>query len=297
MTSVSEETLAGWTGPSSSTEQEKQDRTERMIRDAVDAHPAFAHMTYQIYAKGSYANNTNVKADSDVDIVVECRDLYYWEDHEPSKGGHPPSGSYEGPWTPEKLRRELEAALEAKFPKGITAGGTAIRVHSTSSRVDADVVPCFQFKYYFSDGSFREGTKVFKKNGGSIKNYPKLQLKNGRAKNERTNHKYKKTVRILKRLENKMVSEGKTNEVPSYLMECLIYNCPNEAFEKPTWTAVLRYCLAHIFNQTLGAEPDTEADRWLEVNRAKFLFAPGQKWSRSSAHKFASDAWNYMEFD
>ncbi|MFS0483125.1 hypothetical protein ACL1A8_12465 [Corynebacterium striatum] len=56
--------LAGWTGPSSPTEQEKQDRTERMIREAIEAHPAFDGMSCKIYAKGSYANNTNVKADT-----------------------------------------------------------------------------------------------------------------------------------------------------------------------------------------------------------------------------------------
>ena len=35
-----EEKLAGWTGPSSDTEQEKQERTERMIREAVAGHAA-----------------------------------------------------------------------------------------------------------------------------------------------------------------------------------------------------------------------------------------------------------------
>ncbi|RKW85922.1 nucleotidyltransferase, partial [Corynebacterium diphtheriae] len=32
----------------------------------------------------------------------------------------------------------------------------------------------------------------------------------------------KKTVRILKRLENELVAKGLTEEVPSYLLECLI---------------------------------------------------------------------------
>lgn len=77
---VTEEKLAGWTGPSSPTEQDKQERTERMIREAIDEHDGFDgyRSDFSIYTKGSYANNTNVKSDSDVDIVVECTDVCYW---------------------------------------------------------------------------------------------------------------------------------------------------------------------------------------------------------------------------
>lgn len=89
-----EEKLAGWTGPSSPTEQEKQDRTERMIRDAVTAHPAFEGYDIEVYTKGSYANKTNVRADSDVDIAVQCHEAIYSDEAEP--GVKPASGSYTG---------------------------------------------------------------------------------------------------------------------------------------------------------------------------------------------------------
>ncbi len=297
VTSISESQLAGWIGPSSATEQDKQDRTERMVRDAIAAHGTFKGSNLTIYAKGSYANNTNVKSDSDVDIVVECREVEYWEEHNPAQGGHPTSHAYTGVWTPDYLRAEVGKALRAKFPGAVESGSTAFRVHSSSSRVDADVVPCFTFKYYFADGSFREGTKVFKTSGGAVKNYPKLQLANGKAKNVRTSSAYKKAVRILKRLENVMVLAGVTEEVPSYLMECLVYNCPDSAFSQSSWTAVMQSCVATIFNETRGAEPSDQIERWLEVNEAKYLFAPGQKWTRSSAHSFADAAWDYMGFD
>lgn len=179
--------LAGWTGPSSPTEQEKQDRTERMIREAIEAHPAFDGMSCKIYAKGSYANNANVKADSDVDIAVECQDLSYWDEH--ASGAHPASnGIYEGIWTPEKLRHELTIALRARFSTSVdTSGSTAIQINSNSARVEADVVPCFSYRYYFSPTSYREGAKIFKTDGNSIVNYSALQLENGRNKNNRTN--------------------------------------------------------------------------------------------------------------
>jgi hypothetical protein len=297
MATVSEAQLAGWTGPSSTTEQDKQDRTERMIREAINAHDAFKGSAYSIYAKGSYANNTNVKSDSDVDIVVECQEVCYWEDIDPASGGHPASTPYVGDWTPEFLRDQVQAALEAKFPGSVVAGGTAFTINSSTSRVDADVVPCFTFKEYFANGSFREGTKVFKSSGGTIDNYPNLQLANGRSKNTRTNGAYKKTVRILKRLENAMVDAGIHVEVPSYLIECLAYNCPDANVGWSTWTANVRDCLATIFNGTLGAEPSDGSSRWLEANDVKYLFHWQQKWTRESAHAFADAAWNYMEFD
>jgi len=74
-----EDQLSGWTVPSSDTEKDKQDRTERMIRQAIDAHAPFNNCSLKVFTKGSYANNTNVRLDSDVDIAVECKDVLYWD--------------------------------------------------------------------------------------------------------------------------------------------------------------------------------------------------------------------------
>jgi len=112
--------------------------------------------------------------------------------------------------------------------------------------------------------------------------------------NKRTNTYYKKAVRILKRLENSMVAAGVTDELPSYLMECLVYNCPDEYFARTTWRDVMQGCLANIFNNTFGPEPTVESERWLEVNEAKYLFFTSQKWTREQVHTFAGAAWTYM---
>ncbi len=290
-----EEKLSGWTGPSSSTEQDKQDRTERMIREAIKEHVAFDGCDLSVYAKGSYANNTNVKADSDVDIAVQCGEAVYWD--EATKGAHPPSGSYTGIWTPAKLRSELEAALKAKFPGQVdSSGSTAFRIHSGSARVDADVVPCFDYRYHFSSNNYREGAKVFKKNGTSLKNYPKQQLENGRAKNTRTKQYYKKTVRIMKRVENVMVAEGVHREVPSFFVECLVYNCPDSVFLEPTWTKTVEGAIVHIWQQLEGDEPSVESERWLEVSECKYLFNSAQDWSRQNGRDFVKAAWNYLGY-
>lgn len=287
-----EEKLAGWTGPSSDTEKEKQERTERMIRQALDRHPPFKECSLNVFAKGSYANNTNVRADSDVDIAVECTNALYWE--EERKGLHVPSGKYEGIWTPQKLRYELTAALKQAFGDQVDdSGTTAIQINSGSARVDADVVPCFSYRYYHEFGS-RDGTKIFKTDGASIVNYPAQQLENGIAKNKSTGYAYKKGVRVLKRIENAMANERRFRDLPSFFIECLAYNCPNAAFLHPTWTECLRAILLHLWTHLQGGEPAT--GRWEEVNGCFYLFHPGQKWTRQDGREFVKAAWNYLGF-
>lgn len=290
-----EATLANWTGPSSATEQQKQDRTERMIREAISAHRPFADCGLNVYAKGSYANNTNVRADSDVDVAVECTEVEYWEEAEP--GAHRAGAPYSGIWTPEKLRSELVAALAAKFPGQVdTTGSVAIQVNSSSARVDADVVPCFTYRLYFASGTSREGTKIFAKNGSSMENYPAQQLENGRSKNLRTGFAYKKAVRILKRIENAMADQGQHRELPSYFIECLAYNCPDGVFGRSTWTEVVKECLGHIWEDLQGSEPSDAEQRCLEVNECFYLFHAGQKWNRAWGREFSHAAWNYLGF-
>jgi hypothetical protein len=286
--------LAGWTGPSSDTEQEKQDRTERMIKEAINAHPAFQTLSRNVYAKGSYANNTNVRSDSDVDIAVECTNLFYYDKVAPEHGSS--ITPYSGEWSdPQRLRDELIIALRAKFGSDVdTSGSTAIQVHLSSARVEADVVPCFEYRWYQSADDWIEGARVYKTDGTHVENYSARQLSNGRAKNNRTNQKYKKTVRILKRLENAMASDGTHQEVPSFFIECLVYNCPDSLFTALTWTETVENVLAHIHNSLQGDEPSDEDDRWLEVNGIKFLFHVRQKWSRKDGRDFALAGWNYL---
>jgi len=290
-----EEQLSGWTGPSSDSEKGKQERTERMVREAIDAHSRFDDCELSVYAKGSYPNNTNVRMDSDVDIAVECTEAEYWGEAKP--GAHVPQSRYKGKWTPTELRKELNAALVKKFTSDVDASGsTAIRVHSSSARVEADVVPCFSYRYYLSRKKSRVGTKVFKTDGSSVINYPAQQLTNGTEKNKRTGHAYKRAVRILKRVQNAMVQSGHSDELPSYFIECLAYNCPDQLFSGSNWTEIVRATLIHFWNELDGDEPEDPNSRWKEVNGNFFLFHSKQKWTRADGRSFSLAAWNHLGF-
>jgi len=292
-----ESTLSNWTAPSSSSEAEKQERTLRMIRGAITTHRAFDGYSVQVYAKGSYPNNTNVRLDSDVDTAVQIEregGIFYFEETEE---GLVHRVTYDGIWTPARLRAETEAALQAEFGTQVdTSGRTAIGVNSSTARVDADVTPCFDYRYYYGNQRYHEGIRIYRNDGSEVENYPAQHLKNGIEKNTATSLRYKRAVRILKNLANAMSEEGYHREVPSYFIECLVYNCPNHLFDALTWTNRVTGILAHIWGQLEGPEPTDGSARWVEVNGIKFLFHDAtQKWRRSDARDFAAAAWNYLK--
>jgi hypothetical protein len=257
---------------------------------------------------------------------VQCCEVVYFEEESP--GAHGPSTPYTGPWTPAKLRSEVEAALRAEFPGQVDASGTvAIEVESSTARVDADVVPCFSYEYRFASGGHRDGTRVFRRTTGSFENFPQQQLDQGRAKNSRTNQRFKRAVRVLKRVENAMVGDNVHREVPSFLVECLVYNCPDRLLTPYSWSDRIRGLLVHIWDATQGdAEPGAH-ELWLEVNESKgpaqnylrdsvrnpacqtpcegrsssasdpkYLFCTHQSWTRGDARDFSKAAWNYLGF-
>ena len=122
--------------------------TERMVREAISEHPTFQGYPIAEYAEGSYPNNTNVRTESDVDISVQCRDATC-TGTSPHNVCPSLSPSYSGIWNPSRLRSEVAVALQAKFPGQLdTRGRVAIKVNSSTVRVDADVVPCFHYRDY-----------------------------------------------------------------------------------------------------------------------------------------------------
>ena len=223
--------LSNSTGPASATEQEDRDRTEKRIADAV-ARDSFLGGNVRVFVKGSYANNTNVRRDSDVDIAVEWKSWAYVSrtnqatDHSWTQLGVNTTSHDMGP---AEYRQRVEAALVNAFGSAAVdlSGNKAVTVAASSTTLDADVVPCFRHKRWSRPN--REpavGIRLFPKNGGQIDNWPEQNRSNGNAKNVNTGRRYKQIVRALKRLENDMVATGRLQaEVHGYFIECLSTTC------------------------------------------------------------------------
>lgn len=235
--------------PPSETEDSKRQATEDQIRKALARHPGLHGRPYRVYAKGSYANNTNVRLNYDVDIAVEYYGYFYTdlcfelEGLDKSVVGLVDSTD---PYKRADFKSDVLEALKASFGSdAIQEGNIAYRVREKRTTLPADVVPCWEYRRYDRIGSgnavYNLGSRVFPKNGGTRDNFPQLQHDNGVQKNLLTARRYKRMVRSLKKLQTKMVREGFLSvELPSYLTECLVYNVPNSNFGHTTYLQDLR---------------------------------------------------------
>ncbi len=234
MTVTSTETV-GWTAIGA---QDAAQRTYASIKQALRAHPNLTEDKVEIFLQGSYANDTNVKVDSDIDVVVMLPNTFA---SDTTRLTSIEKQSYDLSWVPavytsQDLRRDIEQALNTFYRGYVEPKNKCIRVNKRDGYLDADVVPAIQHRLYHkftnSLDYFTEGTALYPKNGGMTINYPKEHKKNGTTKNKVCNELFKPTVRQLKNLKRHAVNQGLIDpkNAPGYLLECLVYNAPPQLF-------------------------------------------------------------------
>ncbi|MDI3420318.1 nucleotidyltransferase family protein [Streptomyces luteolus] len=289
--------LSRWIKPSSDTEDEQQKRAERMVKAAVDRSPVAAKA--KVYAKGSYPNSTNVRRDSDVDIVVECCEVYFHDGAAPSSSTPKQRRPKSLWWPPEEWRSTVHSLLQDHFGRQQVDAdhNVAFNIPAVDgSRPSIDVVPSYEYRAYRrldGAGDPAIGSLVWCKDGKKIVNWPKQQLVNGRNKNTSTGHRYKNMVRALKNAENELVRLGRVTEQPSYLMECLVYNVPDPILKRGhSLDDTFRAALTHLIEGTLN---DVHKS-WAEPNEIKPLFGAGQKWSVDDAHKLVVETFYLLNY-
>jgi Nucleotidyltransferase domain len=193
----------------------------------------------EIFLQGSYANSTNIRADSDVDIVVMMKSVFVGASERLSGAALASfSALSTAKYTATDLKRDVQLELEKYYGSArVHRRNKCIKVDASPGYVDADVVPCFQYRYYnvsyVSIDSYVEGISITPDRGGQIVNFPKRHIANGQTKNGTlTQGRYKSTVRQIKRLRNRAVDLGYLADgvAPGYLLECMTYNTPNDRF-------------------------------------------------------------------
>lgn len=292
--------LSKWIKPSSEHEKAQQDRAEAMVRTAIKASAEFDGSSLKIYTKGSYPNNTNVRRDSDVDVVVELHDCFY---HDYASGLTSPTPSigapYEGPWTPGKWRSAVRDALVGHFGAASidATGKIAIEVSAVAgSRPSADVVPSFNYYRYDSADRSRSqnGSVVFPSDGGAkVVNWPQQQLDKGRALNTASGSRYKNYVRALKNAENTLCRAGTLPALPSYFMECLVFNVPAPTLKAGTLDEGFRATLKSVWDQL---KIESVKTTMVEPNLQKYLFTWDKKWTLQDGENLIREAWNYLGY-
>ena len=294
-----EDTFTSWAKGPGTTEQTKCENAESAVRKAIKAHEILSEMDITVFAQGSYRNRTNVRQDSDVDICVRLNSTFFTD--------YPPDTTNEDFGVVDsdvgfaEYKNTVQEALEAHFgQEAVTRGDKAFNIHENTYRIDADVVPTFEHRrycvrddnthYYLCGIEFRTDAGI------KIINWPNQHYDNGLEKHENTGRRFRKIIRILKRMRNKMQEEGidAADNIASCMIESLVWNVPNEAFGHDTYQDDVRDVLAHLFNNT---RTNAECSEWGEVSELKYLFCRGQPWTRDQAHNFISAAWDYVGFE
>lgn len=295
-----EDTFSSWSQGPSEAEQGRCDNAVSVITSALNDDEELARYDILVFPQGSYRNRTNVKLDSDVDICIMLKDTFF--EYYPQGMTRESVGNSSSSYSFATFKNSVERALVSKFGRGeVTRGNKAFDIHENSYRVDADVIPTFQYRSYTGEKDYsgnymyHSGVKLITDGGNSIINWPEQTYQNGVEKHDATRRRYKRCIRILKRLRNHMQDKGvaTAQDVASFLIECLVWNTPPEAFAHDEYTGDIRWILAHTCNAT---RKDEDCKEWGEVNELKYLFRPSQSWTMGKANSFLNAAWNYVGY-
>ena len=285
--------LATASGPASPTEEQERDRTERRIKDAIRSAVDLPN-SVRIYAKGSYANGTNVRRNADVDIAVEWTEtakVMRWGEtlgRTAADLGYMP---VEEPISPSEFRRRIERALVAQFDYQVDVSPDKhIGVEAGAGTLDADVVPCFKLHRYDAPYDFKEGHRIYPNGGGYVDNYPQQNYDNGVAKNTATGRRYKEIVRCCKRLFHELHEIGKVSQdYPGYLTESLLYNVPNPRFGHPRRLDDMREVFGYLWN---GLRDSDVYNTWTEPSGLKMIFRGRPDRVPANALRIVDRAWD-----
>lgn len=250
----------------------------------------------KLLVQGSYANNTNVRGESDVDIAViqlnTFNTLYRSGVTDANYGFTSSSCNFLD------YKTEIHKALVLKFgTEGVEWKNKCIHVKGNSYRVNTDTVPARRYRNYSKDynndrDNFIGGIYIKTDKGEIIINYPEQHIANGREKNVSSNLYYKKNVRIIKRIRYLMIDDGvaSASKVNSFMLESLLWNLPDYKYQSndsyvEKFTGLINYV-------TYLSIPDNSIDNYYEVNGIKKLLDTKEK--KNDMILFLNDLRKYM---
>lgn len=239
---IPESQLETWSHQGSVTQSSDTYQTIRRALLAEDS--GYADKSFEIFLQGSYGNDTNIFAESDVDIVIRLDSIYRYDIDKLSANeqqlfnSHDSSATY----TIGQFKAAVVAQLQRRFGAGAVSVGTkAVKIKGDQSRRNADVVICHEYRRYKSfsrsnTNDFVSGI-VFPTLTGEIINYPKQHSSNLTTQHQACQNMLKPMVRILKNMRSRMVENGtlKDGVAPSYYVEGLFYNVPPDQYESTSY--------------------------------------------------------------
>ena len=275
--------------------------TYQIIRNALlNSKSIYVDKSFEVYLQGSYGNDTNIYAESDVDTVMRLDSIFgYGINSLPPEQKATFEQAFGGPasYTFAEFKQGVVTRLTNAFgADNVIAGNKAIKIKAGGSRRSADVVVCYQYRRYlrfntFDDYEYISGIIFPSMSDGYIINYPKLHSENATVKHQATNRNFKPLVRIFKNMRSKLETDGLIEEgsAPSYFIEGLLYNVPNGNFSGSYGKIVLS--ILNWLYQT------TDRTKFVCVNEQYYLLRNNVPtcWSVVNGEKFINAAiqlWN-----
>lgn len=288
----SEQQLINWSKPVSTTEDQKCQNAISQITAALRA--KFGNKV-SVFLQGSYRNNTNVRRNSDVDIVMRYDNAFY-SDLQRLSGTD--KAIYEAErvsagYNFDELKADTETALRNVFSGDVKRKNKCIQVNGNSNRITADVIPCFVLKRFRTLRTIEaEGIKFYSDDNKEIISFPDQHYSNGTEKTNQTYRLYKRMVRILKVINYRLIDDAKISDnlVSSFFIECLVYNVPNECFISGDYTRTLRNVIVRIYQDM---ENNTD---YTEVSGLLWLFSNRSPRTRKNASDFMQSCWDYLGY-
>ncbi len=217
--------------------------THESIRNALSGSDKLRDKSYEVYLQGSYKNDTNIRGDSDVDVVVQLNSTFSPDTSSlsPDDLARYQAAFSDATYQWADFRRDALAALRSYYgATAVSEGNYALKLAAGSGRLPAHVVVCLQYRKYLrfrslDDQSWVEGFKFFTlRENRAVINFPKLHYDNGVKKNGQTctDGMYKPSVRMFKNARSYLVDQRSlgASVAPSYFLECLLYNVPDSEF-------------------------------------------------------------------
>lgn len=204
-----------------------------------EAGTAYYDKSYKVFLQGSYGNDTNIYSESDVDIVILLYSTFYKDlERLPQNQKDAYNCVFNNAtYTWSQFKNDVLEHLTLKYPTSISFGAKAIKISASGNRRNADVIVATEFRRYYkflslNDQSYDEGICFFNSAGDRIANYPNQHSRNCTTKHQATYSWFKPMVRILKNMRGKLLADGiiSAGSAPSYFIEGLLYNVPNDKF-------------------------------------------------------------------
>ena len=255
---------------------------------------------FEIYLQGSYANHTNIRRESDVDIVLQYNGIFRYDDsrldeitkQKRNNAFERANMTFEQFKT--RIYRELYSeVIKYKSVSNIKYKAKSIKISLQNPNIDIDVVPCFLFKNYwtfsesdpFDPDHYKHGISLSDTDTGDyIINYPKIHKENGEAKSSRTSKNYKATIRYIKKIKSLLVDKGIIDEklAPSYFIENLLFNVPDNLFDRVSYLTTFDNILNYLSNTARYNDFLCQHKQW------KLFGNESTQWNKEDAKNFVS---------